>query len=277
MPEMPEVESVRRGLEHMIVGKTFMFVKVLWDRIISTPDVATFQKDLIGETIESITRRGKYLIIHTTNFDLISHLRMEGKYEFHEFHSEPRSNPHIHVVFRFSDGTELRYIDVRKFGRMALVKKDEWQNYPGILKLGPEPLGNDFDETKFYQSLQRHSKNIKSVLLDQSAVAGLGNIYCDECLWLGKIHPGTPANHLTKKDSAALREAIINVLTKANEAGGTTIRSFINAEGHAGNFQEFLNVYGRTGEPCHRCETPIEKIKLSGRGTHFCPHCQILK
>lgn len=275
MPELPEVEAVRTGLSQLIIGKTISDVRVLWPRIIEQPEVDTFKLDLIGETFTAINRRGKFLILETTHYDLVSHLRMEGKYEFHQQTDELAK--HTHVLFDFTDGTQLRYLDVRKFGRMSLLPKGLAEEYAGIKKLGPEPVLPDFDLTAFQKGLWQTGRGIKPVLLDQKLVTGLGNIYVDEALFESQIHPEQPANTLTKQEIKILHEAIIGVLGRAVEAGGTTIRTYKNALGEAGNFQVELNVYGQTNHACVRCGTPINKIVVGQRGTHYCPKCQVVR
>ncbi|HCT96084.1 DNA-formamidopyrimidine glycosylase [Vagococcus sp.] len=274
MPELPEVEAVRTGLAQLVVNKTIESVSVMWPKIIETTDIEKFKLALIGESIEAVLRRGKFLIIRLTHFDLISHLRMEGKYEFHQ--ADDPLMKHTHVVFHFNDGTELRYLDVRKFGRMALIDKHLADEYRGIKKLGPEPVLPDFNLTVFEKQLGRRVKAIKPLLLDQHLVTGLGNIYVDEALYQARIHPEQPANTLTKDEIKVLHGAIIEVLARAVAAGGTTIRTYKNALGEAGKFQVALKVYGQTGQACDRCQTPIKKIKVAQRGTHFCPKCQVL-
>ena len=274
MPELPEVEAVRTGLEQLVVNKTIESVSVMWPKIIETTDIEKFKLALIGESIEAILRRGKFLIIRLTHFDLISHLRMEGKYEFHQ--ADDPLMKHTHVVFHFNDGTELRYLDVRKFGRMALIDKHQAEEYRGIKKLGPEPVLPDFNLTVFEEQLGRRVKAIKPLLLDQHLVTGLGNIYVDEALYQARIHPEQPANTLAKDEIEVLHSAIIEVLARAVAAGGTTIRTYKNALGEAGKFQVALKVYGQTDQACERCQTPIKKIKVAQRGTHFCPKCQVL-
>ena len=275
MPELPEVETVRRGLVSLVIGKTIRKVDVLWPKIIEAPEVDEFRNDLVGETIENISRRGKYLIFHFTHYDMVSHLRMEGKYEF--FSEATPLDKHSHVRFIFTDGSELIYNDVRKFGRMSLMRKDTGLLYKGIQQLGPEPTEENFDLVEFEKRLKKAHTMIKPLLLNQKIVAGLGNIYVDEVLWLSKIHPEQPANTLTSAEIEVLHQAIIAVITKAKESGGTTIRTYLNALGEAGHFQQELNVYGQTGIPCPRCGTPIAKTKVAQRGTHYCPHCQQLK
>lgn len=277
MPELPEVETVRKGLVTLVQDKTVAEVIVRWPKIIESPAVDTFCQELIGQAINDVERRGKFLIFEFTDFDLISHLRMEGKYEYTPKNTEVPVDKHTHVMFKFTDGSQLSYHDVRKFGRMVLVEKGQYPLYKGIKQLGPEPVEEEFSLQEFEKKLQHSSSLIKPLLLNQKVVAGLGNIYADEVLWLAKIHPQQPARTLTKKEAESLHQAIIAILAKAVRAGGTTIRSYKNALGEAGFFQVRLNVYGKTGEPCPRCETPIKKIKVAQRGTHFCPHCQKLK
>ena len=246
-----------------------------WDRIISGPiETAEFKRILMGEKIMEFDRRGKYIIIRFKQWALVSHLRMEGKYEVEE--SAAPLKKHTHVVFHLADGRDLRYLDVRKFGRMTLVPIGEEFTATGIRLLGPEPTVETFDEATFYKTLQTKKRAIKPLLLDQKIVAGLGNIYVDEALFLAKIHPLRTANSLQKIEVSKLHEAIIKVLGDAVEAGGTTIRTYQNALGEAGSFQVNLSVYGKKGLPCVRCGTPIEKIKVAQRGTHFCPMCQRL-
>lgn len=275
MPELPEVETVRKGLTKLVNGKTIQSVIVRWPRIIEQPSDDEFCHLLIGETIESIERRGKYLIFKLSHYDMVSHLRMEGKFDYHPTQDDGVTK-HAHVLFKFTDGTELRYLDVRKFGRFALLPKNGSQTYKGILKLGPEPIVPDFDLSIFSEKLKKYKKNIKPLLLDQTLVTGLGNIYVDEALFQAKIHPETPANQLSKKQITLLHQAIIDVLARAVEAGGTTIRTYKNALGNAGTFQVELAVYGHNEEPCPICGTTIKKIKVAQRGTHYCPKCQPL-
>lgn len=277
MPELPEVETVRKGLERLVVGKTIDAVTVLWPRIIELPEVPLFQAFLSGQEIIGVQRRGKFLILKLTDFDLVSHLRMEGKYEYFPSAQTAIQDKHTHVIFQMQDGSQLQYRDVRKFGRMALVPKNQSSKYKGIQQLGPEPLSHDFDKIAFQEALKKKTMAIKPLLLNQKIVVGLGNIYVDESLWLASIHPERLASSLTERETSLLYECIIAVLGQAVEAGGTTIRTYANALGEAGTFQVSLQVYGQTGQPCARCQTPIQKIKVAQRGTHFCPTCQKIK
>lgn len=275
MPELPEVETVRRTLIELVIGKTIKHVKVLWPNIIKRPaEVQQFQDALVGQTIRDVGRRGKFLKIFLDDYVLVSHLRMEGKYGLHQ-HEEPYDK-HTHVFFQFTDGTELRYRDVRKFGTMHLFKKGEEELSLPLSHLGPEPFSQEFTPEMLYAQLQKANRKIKAVLLDQKAVVGLGNIYVDEALFRAGIHPERLANQLTAEEVINLHHEIVDTLTEAVEKGGSTIRTYVNTQGQIGMFQLQLFVYGKKGEPCGRCGTAIEKTVVSGRGTHICPKCQRL-
>lgn len=272
MPELPEVETVRRGLTELVVGSIIKKVEVLYPKMINmTPE--EFNINLIGQTIERIDRRGKYLLIRLSDdMTIVSHLRMEGKYDV-----EPEGqtlNKHTHVVFHLNENRQLRYNDTRKFGRMALVKTGEEFTVGGLKTIGPEPTEEDLAFDYMKSIFSKTKKQIKPLLLDQSKISGLGNIYVDEVLWLSKIHPEQPANLLSDDEINTLRINIIEEIQKAIEGHGTTVHSYTNAFGEAGGFQNYLNVYGRDGQPCLRCGTLIKKIKVAQRGTHFCPNCQ---
>ena len=271
MPELPEVETVRRGLERLVVGKTIEQVRVRYAKMIGT-GVDSFVHDLPGQTIERIGRRGKYLLFYLTGVVLVSHLRMEGKYLFYSDAVPERK--HAHVFFEMTDGGTLVYEDVRKFGTMELLRKDQLEAYFAARKLGPEPTEAVFLLPPFVAALSRSKKPIKPYLLEQTLVVGLGNIYVDEALWRARIHPVRPAASLKPAEVRRLREQIIEVLQLGIEKRGSTIRTYRNALGEDGTMQDFLQVYGKTGQPCARCGSLIEKIKLGGRGTHLCPHCQ---
>ncbi|MHC0037397.1 DNA-formamidopyrimidine glycosylase [Pseudoneobacillus sp. C159] len=276
MPELPEVETVRRTLEKLVLDKTIESITVNWPKMIKNPsEVVQFCDALKGETIQSISRRGKFLIFYSDKFALVSHLRMEGRYAVY-----PKDEPidkHTHVIFHFTDGTELRYRDVRKFGTMHLFKKGtEFMNAP-LLQLGPEPFAADFTADYLMEKLKKTNRKIKPALLDQNIVVGLGNIYVDEALFRSRIHPETIASSLNSMQLARLHQEIINTLSEAVEKGGSTIRSYVNSQGEIGMFQLELFVYGRKGEGCKNCGQPLEKTVVGGRGTHFCPNCQPLK
>lgn len=233
----------------------------------------SFREQLAGQTIMDVDRRGKYLLLYLTDFVLISHLRMEGKYNL--FHDEVPINKHFHVFFELSDGSTLVYQDVRKFGTMELFKKSALEAYFLNKKLGPEPTEKDFDAAVFQAKLAKSKKPIKSHLLDQTLVAGLGNIYVDEVLFRAQVHPAQLSSTLSAEQVAGLRQATIDVLALGVEKGGSTIRTYKNALGMDGTMQDYLQVYGKQGQACPRCQTEIVKIQLGGRGTHFCPQCQV--
>lgn len=276
MPELPEVENVRRSLEEMVVGKTIIKVEVHLPRIVRTPnDPQRFAVELAGCRITGVRRRGKHLLIDVPPYVLVSHLRMEGQYRLCAT-TEPVL-PHTHMVFYFDDGTELRYRDVRQFGTMDLVPATApWPTaWPrGLTSLGPEPLDEAFTADKLYRLLHRRNAPVKAVLLDQTAIAGLGNIYVDEALFASGIHPARLASQVKRKEAETLFTAIQDVLTRAIEAGGSSVKTYVNGYGRHGGFQMELNVYAREGEACRICGMPIEKIRVAGRGTHFCPRCQ---
>lgn len=274
MPEMPEVETVRRTLTPLAVGKTIKRVDVWYDKVI-VGDVKSFQQQLKGKTIEKIDRYGKYLLFRLGDLTIVSHLRMEGKYRL--ITADAPREKHEHLQFIFTDGSALRYDDVRKFGRLQLVETGTERIVTGIKHLGPEALSPEFTEDYFAKALKNKSKKIKNLLLDQTVVAGLGNIYVDEVLWQAKINPVAEPKDLTKQQVQDLYEAINSTIKEAIKLGGTTVHSFLNAEGQAGGYQDRLEVYGRAGEDCLRCGGKLVKIKVNGRGTTYCPNCQRLK
>lgn len=271
MPELPEVETVRRGLEKLILEKKIASLDIRYPKMIKT-DLDQFQKELPGQVVKSMGRRGKYLLFYLTDKVLISHLRMEGKYFYYPDQVPERK--HAHIFIHFEDGGTLVYEDVRKFGTMELLAPELLDAYFVSKKLGPEPTEQDFDLEIFRGALKRSKKPIKSHLLDQTVVAGLGNIYVDEVLWRAKVHPSRTSNSLSAQEARKVHDQTIEVLGQAVEKGGSTIRTYTNAFGEDGTMQEFHQVYDKTGEACSRCGAIIEKIQLGGRGTHFCPKCQ---
>ena len=271
MPELPEVETVRRGLEKLILGKKISNIDIHYPKMIKT-DLHEFQKEMPGQVIQTMGRRGKYLLFYLSDRVLISHLRMEGKYFYYPDQVPERK--HAHVLIHFEDGSTLVYEDVRKFGTMELLAPELLEAYFISKQLGPEPTEQDFDLGRFKLALKRSKKPIKSHLLDQTLVVGLGNIYVDEVLWRAKVHPARISQSLTAKEARKVHDETINVLGQAVEKGGSTIRTYTNAFGEDGTMQEFHQVYDKTGQACSRCGSIIEKIQLGGRGTHFCPRCQ---
>lgn len=273
MPELPEVETVRKTLKKLVLNKTIKDITVYWPKIIKNPvEVEQFIDALKGETIVDVGRRGKFLIIYTEVFALVSHLRMEGKYGLY-----PKEEPfdkHTHVIFHFTDETELRYRDVRKFGTMHLYKKGEEFLKPPLLELGPEPFSEEFTIEYLAEKLAKTNRKIKTALLDQKLFVGLGNIYVDEALFRSGIHPERIASTLNDQEITVLHREIVATLSEAVKKGGSTIRSYVNSQGEIGMFQLELYAYGRKGEACKICGTPLEKSTVGGRGTHYCPSCQ---
>lgn len=274
MPELPEVETVRRSLEALVTGKTIKEVTVNLPRLVRTPDDAEEFKSLLqGLTIDAVRRRGKFLLIDMGPYTLVSHLRMEGRYGLYQ--PEDPIEKHTHLIFHFTDGTELRYKDVRQFGTFDLLPQGDLSSIPGLRKIGPEPLEAEFTPGDLRARLKNRSGKIKALLLDQNLVAGIGNIYADEALFQAGIHPECTGQKLTKAQCERLHNAIVEVLGTSVELGGTSIKSYVNGYGKAGEFQFRLKVYGKDKTPCPNCGTEIQKIRVGGRGTHFCPKCQI--
>ncbi|MFB5663571.1 DNA-formamidopyrimidine glycosylase [Alteribacillus sp. HJP-4] len=273
MPELPEVETVRRTLEKLVAGKTIQTAEISWPRIIKRPDDAlAFAAMLEGQRIESIGRQGKFLKINLQDYVMVSHLRMEGKYEMG---SGEEPDKHTHVRFFFADGSELRYRDVRKFGTMHLFEKGTEQSEMPLRQLGPEPINDEAFTAEYLSAcFTKTARDVKTVLLDQRVVAGLGNIYVDEALFRAGIRPGAKAAALNHRQTEKLWNEINCTIDEAVKKGGSTVRSYVNGAGEMGMFQLELNVYGRKDEPCHTCGIPIEKTVVAGRGTHYCPGCQ---
>lgn len=276
MPELPEVETVRRGLEALVLGKTIDHVTVSLPRIIRMPDdVQQFALMLQGHTIDAVERRGKYLLLGIGPYTLVSHLRMEGRYGI--YRADEPLEKHTHVIFHFTDGTELRYKDVRQFGTMDLLPRGEYALLPGLASLGPEPLAETFTAEVLQSALKsRRSGKIKVLLLDQTFVAGLGNIYVDEVLFQSGIHPEASGPDLQSEQIERLHAAIVAVLAQSVELGGSSVKSYVNGYGQEGGMQHQLKVYGHEDNPCPNCGTEIAKTRVGGRGTHFCPSCQPL-
>lgn len=270
MPELPEVETVKNGLIKKVKNRKIISCKVLWPGIIAYPDKENFIKEIKNQTIFDVSRRGKFLMFILDDYYLISHLRMEGKY----FIKEPSDelSKHDHVIFTLDNQKELRYNDTRKFGKMHLVKKDELSLTP-IAKLGYEPWDKDLTED-YLRTKLNNKKAIKTLLLDQSIICGIGNIYADEILFLSRINPETKGENLTNKNLSDIIKYTKEVLEKAISLGGTTIHTYTAVDGITGRFQQELLVHGKKGETCPICQTKIEKIVVNQRGTYYCPHCQ---
>ncbi len=286
MPELPEVETVKRGLSALIIGKRITRVEHDTPKSFpnSTQEVESF---LINAVITDVRRRAKVLLIDlTTNYSVMIHLKMTGQlvYRGRERFGAGHPNDSLvgelpdkstRVTLTFDDGSHLYFNDQRKFGWMKLLPTHEIVHEPFMQKVGPEPLDSSFSATHFMQRIRRRrATTIKAALLDQTVLAGVGNIYADESLWAAKIHPATKVGDVSDAQLALLHKEIIAVLQFSIEKGGSTDRNYVNAEGKKGSYISFARVFRRENTPCDRCGTLILKTKVAGRGTHLCPNCQ---
>ena len=289
MPELPEVETVRRGLEALIVGKKVAFATS--DNPKSFPnapqDVASF---LVGATIQDIYRRAKLLIVGlSSGYSLLVHLKMTGHVVYvdsgvrfgagHPNDSLVQELPDrsTRVTISFDDGSTLYFNDQRKFGWVRLMPTIEVPNIDFMKKVGPEPLEADFTAAQFAQRFARRARtNIKAALLDQSVVAGIGNIYADEALWGAQVHPQRLVSSLSEDDFERIYSDVRAVMNLSIEKGGSSNKNYVNAEGKKGSYMDFARVFRREGLACPRCGTTIEKLRVAGRGTHICPVCQTI-
>lgn len=275
MPELPEVETIVRELSRNIINAEIIDIKVNYKKIIDSPTSTDFINIIKKQKIIQISRRGKYIIFHLSKgFFLIIHLRMTGKIIINKIDIKPTK--HDHIIFYLNNNKNIFYNDTRKFGRFYLTK-----NKNDIIgKLGPEPLGNNYIFSEFQNKLILTSRKIKSLLLDQHFVAGLGNIYTDEALWEARIHPEQQANLISSSKQKALFNAIKNVLQKGINNNGTSLGdgqgNYTSTNKNRGSNQYSLNVFARTNKACPNCTTIIKKIVVAQRGTHFCPNCQKL-
>ena len=269
MPELPEVETIRRDLAAAIVARRIIDVAVLDSKLVHGTAPERFRERLTGARLRGTARRGKYLVLRLDRGLLVLHLMMSGRLQLRAT-AEPL--PHTRLVIEFDRGPVLHFIDVRRFGRAWLVSEREAEGL--FARLGPEPLTAEFDWRDLRAGFAGRRVAVKPALLDQRAVAGLGNIYADEALWLARIHPGTPAGSLRAPKLRALAEALVTVLHEGIAHGGTSFRAYLNSEGKPGAHQHRLNVFRRTGQPCPRCGRPVRRIVLGQRSTHFCANCQ---
>lgn len=272
MPEKPEVITVVKNLIPEIVHKKITGCNIYWNNIIAEPDVGTFKNNIINQTIHGITTRGKFIVIELDDYSLLIHLRMEGKFFFRN-KGDP-INKHEHVELILDDSISFRFHDVRKFGKMYLIKKENTYKVKPLSNLGLEY--NDSNLTSNYLLDKFKNKNIpiKTVLLDQGIITGIGNIYDDEILFLSNISPLRVASSIKKSECDKIIKNTRIVLDKAITLGGTTIKSFTSSEGVHGLFQNELLVHGKGGERCPVCNSILVKVKINGRGTHYCEKCQ---
>lgn len=268
MPELPEVETVKETLKKKLLNKTITKIEILEQQIIEYPSIEDFKKQIINQTIKDIKRRGKWLLFELNDYYLLSHLRMEGKYNIK---TNEKINKHEHVIFYF-DNFNLRYQDTRKFGRMYLYKKEETFNRKPLNELGLEPWDKELNENYLYDKYKKINKPIKTTLLDQSIITGIGNIYADEILYYSKINPLTKTKELKQEEIKKIIDNTKLVLEQAIKKGGTTIKSFTSSEGIHGGYQQELLVHNQYR--CKKCKEKIEIIKIGGRSTYYCPQCQ---
>jgi len=274
MPELPEVETIKTTLSKKIIGLTITGITVIMPKIIQGCSSDEFCEQIVSKSITKLDRRGKYLLLYLTGAQvLIAHLRMTGQFIYTL--ADATLSKHTRVFFSLSDGCELRFIDVRQFGRLQLSTVDHLNQVKGLKDLGVEPLSEEFTKDFLLQGLRRKRKRIKALLLDQTFIAGLGNIYADEALHRAHINPNRIASTLFSNDEVNnLHCSITEVLKEGIQNRGTTFRDYVDGEGRKGGFQKLLRVYNREGEPCLNCGTNIVKDKVSGRSTYYCPVCQ---
>lgn len=270
MPELPEVETVARGLANAVTGKTVAAVEVSLAKIALAPPGEEFARALVGQTVAAVGRRAKYVVIGlASGRRLTVHLRMTGRLIV-QSPEATEEHPHTHVLLTFTDGTRLCFADVRTFGRMRLLaSEDPWDADGGV-----EPLSEGFTSEHFLSMLSGRRTPIKTLLLDQARIAGVGNIYACEALWESGIRPSRPSSKISKPAARRLHGAIRSVLQRAVEARGTSVDDYVDAEGLKGGFQNQLAVYGRLGEPCPRCGARIVRTVIGQRGTWWCRRCQ---
>ncbi len=270
MPELPEVETVVRGLRAPLIGRRIESMWHDWAATIHSPGAAEFAARISGQSVKAINRRGKYILIELEHDTLVVHLKMSGRLYVAEAESTNEADRWVHVSFGLDDGRQLRFSDARKFGRVTLTN-----DLASLLaRLGPEPLSEDFSAERFRAGLSGRKRAIKAQLLDQEFIAGVGNIYADEALFRAGIHPAKPAGTLTDAEAARLHQTTREALQAGIEHEGASINWYRKPDGQKGESQNHFYVYGRTGLPCRQCGSPINKIRVAQRGTHFCPQCQ---
>ncbi|HLF78133.1 MAG TPA: bifunctional DNA-formamidopyrimidine glycosylase/DNA-(apurinic or apyrimidinic site) lyase [Dehalococcoidia bacterium] len=274
MPELPEVETIRRDLEARVLGRRITAVRIAPDTgkpvpVLKGIDEASFREGVVGALIEDVERRGKYLALRLdTGSLLVVHLRMTGALLHRTADTPP--DRFLRATLVFDDGTELRFTDIRKFGGLWLA-----EDYADVTTaLGPEPLGEGFTVQTLVEALAGRKAPVKSIILDQRRIAGIGNIYADEACFAAAIDPRRLGATITESEIEALHAGVRQVLMFGVESRGASFRDYQDADGKSGSMQMFVKVFRRTGKPCYACETPIERVKVGGRSTHFCPQCQ---
>jgi len=272
MPELPEVETIRRGLLEKVKGKRVSRVKVEKEKSLKMVSPSEFERRLVGKIFSDIKRRGKYLIICLdSESTLVIHLKLTGRLIFSKSGEMPK---YTKIVFTFDDGSQLFFSDMRGFGEVHLVEGTNFQTIPGLAEIGPEPLESNFNAEALVHLLEKRRGKIKPVLMDQRVIAGLGNIYSQEILFRAGIHPERDASTLSKEEIKTIYENLTTVLGEAITLKGTSTDAYVDLNGRKGNFEVRLQVYGREDQACSKCGSPIRKKKIAGRGTYFCPECQ---
>lgn len=270
MPELPEVETVVRGLRQPLIGRTVQGMWYDWAKTVRMPDPEQFAARIHGQTFRAVERRAKYIICKLDHDLLVVHLKMTGRLYVVPDHESYDADRWLHFKLQLDQGQQLRFSDARKFGFVSLIARfDELD--PG---LGPEPLEDAFTVDVLRSRLAGHRRAIKALMLDQAFVAGVGNIYADEALFAAAIHPLRPADSLTDTETRLLHAAIREALQNGIEREGASVNWYRKPDGTTGDAQNHFHVYDRQGEPCFRCGTTIEKTRVAQRGTHFCPSCQ---
>jgi formamidopyrimidine-DNA glycosylase len=281
VPELPEVETVRRRLAPALEGHSFEHVEITDPRLTRPHDPFEVARELQGERVTKVDRRGKYLIVRfASGRALLIHLRMTGSLRHAQggelSGEELRDDPHRRAVVKLDDGSDVAYRDVRRFGTWLLLEPADVDTYIDA-RVGREPLDEAYKAKHLAEMLATRRAPIKAAILDQRTVAGVGNIYADEALWRAQVHPLTPANELTPDEVKAVHKGIRASLQAGVRRQGSTLRDYRLPDGSSGTAQDKFKVYGRAGLPCERCGTPIDKIRVAGRGTWYCPRCQIFK
>lgn len=273
MPELPEVETIACTLRPKAVGRRIAAAEVFLPKVIKEPDAGQFVKTITGLKITGLKRRGKFLLFYLSEaYILVIHLRMTGRLVY--VAPETPREKHTHVIFHLDDGNELRFQDLRQFGTMHLLAEDQLEEFPSLSKLGPDTLDSSLTRDVFKKMLKGRSGKIKKLLLDQTFISGIGNIYANEILWEARIHPERQAATLNPREISKLYKAMRDVLKRAIAYRGTTLRDYVDGEGKPGGFQTRLAVHGRENQPCPACGSSITRVKSGGRSSYICPCCQ---
>lgn len=270
MPELPEVETIIRGLQQQLIGLKIVRIRVILPKVIRE-DKERFVSLLKGASVQGIKRRGKIILIALSNkMTILVHLKLSGQIIYTS--PEKPSSKHTHLIFDLSDGNQLRYIDPRQFGYFLLINNSELSQIRQLTTLGPDPLKISLDD--FKERISKRKGRIKSLLLNQSFLAGIGNIYADEILHQAQIHPLEPAQTISIPQIEKLYQSIKEILTEAIKQKGSSIRDYLDSSGQEGGYQKLHQVYQREGKPCFTCQTKIARLKIGSRSSYFCPNCQ---